>query len=71
MHKDFEDELINMERIKYLCNMSVNRLIGYDKEEIAKHYDEIVSIFCFLDEQIDEKYTKLSDAYYNRKTSQK
>ncbi len=66
MRKNLEDEILNMERIKYLTDMSVNRLLSYDKSSISDHYDEIVSIFCFLEEQMSEKFKSLHDTYYQQ-----
>ena len=64
MNFNLEDEILNMERLKYLTNMSVERFLKYDKSEISEHYDEIVSIFCFLDEQMSEKVSRLSEVFY-------
>lgn len=64
MNTNFEDEILSMERMKYLTNMSVERFLKYDKSEISDHYDEIASILCFLDEQISEKVRHLSEVFY-------
>ena len=64
MNSNLEDEILNMERLKYLTNMSVERFLKYDKNEISDHYEEIASIFCFLDEQVSEKVQRLSEVFY-------
>ena len=63
--RGLEDQILNMERVKFLSNMATERLMSYDEEEISEHYNEIVSIFSFLDEQINEKYYNLSKTYYD------
>ncbi len=65
MMRGLEDEILNMERVKFLSNMATERLMSYDEDEISEHYNEIVSIFSFLDEQINEKYNNLSKSYYD------
>ena len=55
MKKKLEDRILDLERIKILSGMSLDRLLKYDREELAEHYDEIISVFCFLNEQIEEK----------------
>ncbi len=65
MIRGLEDQILNMERVKFLSNMATERLMSYDEEEISEHYNEIVSIFTFLDEQISEKYYNLSKTYYD------
>ena len=62
--RELEDQILNMERVKFLSNMATERLMSYDEDEISEHYNEIVSIFSFLDEQINEKYDNLSKTYY-------
>jgi len=62
--RELEDQILNMERVKFLSNMATERLMSYDEDEISEHYNEIVSIFSFLDEQINEKYENLSKTYY-------
>lgn len=64
--RGLEDQILNMERVKFLSNMATERLMSYDVEEISEHYNEIVSIFTFLDEQINEKYHNLSKTYYDK-----
>lgn len=64
MFNEIENEILDMEKVKYLSNMATQRLASYDENEISVHYDEIVSIFTFLDEQITEKYEKLTRTYY-------
>lgn len=63
--RELEDQILNMERVKFLSNMATERLMSYDEDEISLHYNEIVSIFSFLDEQINEKFDNLSKTYYN------
>lgn len=64
MFNEIENEILDMERVKYLSNMATQRLTSYDKADISEHYNEIISIFTFLDEQITEKYDNLSRTYY-------
>ena len=64
MFNNIENEILDMERVKYLSNMATERLTSYDENNFASHYSEIVSIFTFLDEQITEKYNNLSRTYY-------
>lgn len=64
MFNEIENEILDMERVKYLSNMATQRLTSYDETDISEHYSEIISIFTFLDEQITEKYDKLSRTYY-------
>ncbi len=64
MFNAIENEILDMERVKYLSNMATQRLISYDEDEFSHHYGEIISIFTFLDEQITEKYDNLSRTYY-------
>ncbi len=64
MCNDIENYILDMERVKYLSNMATERLTSYDREDFPNHYNEIVSIFTFLDEQITEKYNNLSRTYY-------
>ena len=65
MMRELEDQILNMERVKFLSNMATERLMSYDESEISEHYNEIISIFSFLDEQINEKFHNLSKTYYN------
>ena len=64
MNTHLEDEILNMERLKYLTNMSVERFFKYNKEEISDPSEEIASTFCFLDEQVSEKVQRLSEVFY-------
>lgn len=64
MFNEIENEILDMERVKYLSNMATQRLTSYDEADISEHYNEIISIFTFLDEQITEKYDNLSRTYY-------
>lgn len=64
MFNEIENEILDMERVKYLSNMATQRLTSYDRTEFSEHYSEIISIFTFLDEQITEKYDNLSRTYY-------
>ncbi|MEE1042670.1 MAG: hypothetical protein UH854_01780 [Clostridia bacterium] len=63
--RELENQILNMERVKYLSNMATERLMSYDEDEFSQHYNEILSIFSFLDEQINEKFDNLSKTYYN------
>lgn len=65
MKYNTEDGILDMQKIKHLTSMSVNRLLEYDKEEIAEHYEELVTIFCFLNEQVAEKVDNLTKSYYD------
>lgn len=65
MKKGLEDRIADIERIKILSDMSLDRLLKYDKSELAEHYDEIISVFCFLNEQIEEKFNSLSEVFYS------
>ena len=60
-----EDGILNMHKIKHLTSMSVNRLLECDKEEITEHYEELITIFCFLNEQVTEKVDQLTKEYYD------
>lgn len=64
MFNNIENHILDMEKVKYLSNMATERLMSYGEEEFSEHYNEIVSIFTFLDEQITEKYDNLSRTYY-------
>lgn len=64
MLKEIENGILDMEKIKYLSNMAIQRIADYDKQEFPSHYNEIISIFTFLDEQITEKYNNLYRTYY-------
>lgn len=64
MINELENHILNMEKVKFLSNMATQRLMSYDVEEFSEHYNEIVSIFTFLDEQITEKYNNLYRTYY-------
>lgn len=65
LNKKLEDRILDLERIKILSGMSLDRLLKYDREELAEHYDEIISVFCFLNEQIEEKCSNLSESFYS------
>ena len=64
MLKETEDKILDMEKIKYLSNMTIQRITDYDEQEFSAHYNEIISILTFLDEQITEKYNNLYRTYY-------
>ena len=64
MFNNIENHILDMERVKYLSNMATERLTSYDEKDFSEHYNEIVSIFTFLDEQITEKYDNLARTYY-------
>lgn len=64
MLKETEDKILDMEKIKYLSNMAIQRITDYDEQEFSAHYNEIISILTFLDEQITEKYNNLYRTYY-------
>lgn len=64
MKKELEDRILDIDKVKHFSNMALDRLMKYDRSEISSHYDEIVLIYCYLDEQLEEKYEKLSQAYY-------
>lgn len=65
MHKGLDNEILDLERVKYLSNMATDRLLSCDREHLSQRYDELAAIFCFLDDQLTEKFDNLSRAYYN------
>lgn len=65
MRSRLEDRILDMKKITYLSSMSLDRLLKYDKCELNEHYDEIVDVFCFLNEQIGEKFNSLSEEFYS------
>ena len=64
MLTEIENEILDIEKVKYLSNMAIQRIADYDEQEFSAHYNEIISIFTFLDEQITEKYNNLYRTYY-------
>lgn len=64
MKNELEDRILDIEKVKHFSNMALDRLMKYDRSEISSHYDEIVLIYSFLDEQLEEKFEDLSEAYY-------
>lgn len=65
MKNKLESKICDMEKIKILADMSLDRILKYDKDEVLEHYDEIISVFCFLNEQIEEKFDGLCREFYD------
>ena len=53
MKKKLEDRILDLERIKILSGMSLDRLLKYDREELAEHYDEKFGVPAIKEYLID------------------